>query len=136
MLPKEKRCQSSPVLRSILWDFALDVVLVEDLTPGAAQLLDLLAEEAGDVLLAVGGVGEAGVSIGLKGKDVRGQRLQIEGKNCLACPLGPRDSVEGQEKPSISSEKIIEMVLLYTVYGEPLCMFSRFFSAEWTGPHA
>ena len=93
-----------PILWPFLWNLALDVVLVKHLTAGAAQLLDLLAEEAGDVLLAVRGVGEAGVSIGLKGKYVTGQRLQIKGKYCLACPLGPRDSVEGQEKPSISSE--------------------------------
>ena len=54
-----------PILRPFLWDLALDVVLVKHLTAGAAQLLDLLAEEAGDVLLAVRRVGEAGMGVGL-----------------------------------------------------------------------
>ena len=95
-----------PILRPFLWDLALDVVLVKHLTAGAAQLLDLLAEEAGDVLLAVGRVGEAGVGVRLEQtNELTFQAITTYCSFVDTCPLGPRDSVSGQEKPSISSEK-------------------------------
>ena len=85
-----------PVFGSLLGQLALNLVLVKDLSLGAAQLLNLLPEEAGDVLLAVQGVGEARMSQGLRDLVKKMDTIFICHSSTIilgtTCPWGPRVS--------------------------------------------